>query len=48
MDKKHFYRVDSRSGACDDLPHGFREEIDRIAENFPVRIVDARVATITA
>ncbi|VFU17792.1 exonuclease SbcCD subunit D [Methylocella tundrae] len=28
------------------LSPGFREEIDRIAESFPVRIVDARVATI--
>ena len=28
------------------LPHGFREEIDRIAESFPVRIVDVRVAAI--
>ncbi len=32
--------------ARDGLPPGFREEIDRIAENFPVRIVDARVAAI--
>ena len=32
--------------ARDGLPSGFREEIDRIAENFPVRIVDARVASI--
>ena len=32
--------------ARDGLPPGFREEIDRIAENFPVRIVDARVASI--
>lgn len=32
--------------ARDGLPSGFREEIDRIAENFPVRIVDARVAAI--
>lgn len=30
----------------DGLPPGFREEIDRIAGNFPVRIVDARVAAI--
>ena len=30
----------------DGLPSGFREEIDRIAENFPVRVVDARVAAI--
>lgn len=28
------------------LPHGFREEIDRIAESFPVRIVDVRVAAM--
>jgi exonuclease SbcD len=28
------------------LPHGFREEIDRIAESFPVRIVDTRVAPL--
>ena len=32
--------------ARDGLPSGFREEIDRVAENFPVRIVDARVAAI--
>ena len=32
--------------ARDGLLAGFREEIDRIAENFPVRIVDARVAAI--
>ena len=32
--------------ARDGLPPGFREEIDRIAENFPVRIVDARVAAL--
>jgi exonuclease SbcD len=32
--------------ARDGLPPGFREEIDRIAENFPVRVVDARVAAI--
>lgn len=32
--------------AREGLPPGFREEIDRIAENFPVRIVDARVAVI--
>jgi exonuclease SbcD len=32
--------------ARDGLPPGFREEIDRIAENFSVRIVDARVAAI--
>lgn len=32
--------------ARDGLPPGFREEIDHIAENFPVRIVDARVAAI--
>ncbi|WP_033921160.1 exonuclease SbcCD subunit D [Sphingomonas sp. 37zxx] len=32
--------------ARDGLPPGFREEIDRIAGNFPVRIVDARVAAI--
>jgi exonuclease SbcD len=28
------------------LPAGFREEVDRIAEGFPVRIVDARVPAI--
>jgi exonuclease SbcD len=28
------------------LPHGFREEIDRIAECFPVRIVDVRVTAM--
>ena len=28
------------------LPPGFRQEIDRIAESFPVRIVDARVAAL--
>jgi exonuclease SbcD len=28
------------------LPPGFREEIDRIAESFPVRIVDTRVAAL--
>ncbi|UPK06974.1 exonuclease SbcCD subunit D [Bradyrhizobium sp. 170] len=28
------------------LPPGFREEIDRIAEGFPVRIVDVRVAAL--
>jgi exonuclease SbcD len=32
--------------ARDGLPPGFREEIDRIAENFSVRIVEARVAAI--
>ena len=32
--------------AREGLPPGFREEIDRIAENFPVRIVDAHVAVI--
>jgi exonuclease SbcD len=32
--------------ARDGLPPGFREETDRIAESFPVRIVDARVAAI--
>ena len=32
--------------ARDGLSPGFREEIDRIAENFPVRVVDARVAAI--
>jgi exonuclease SbcD len=32
--------------AREGLPSGFREEIDRIAESFPVRIVDARVAAI--
>ncbi len=32
--------------ARDGLPSGFREEIDRVAGNFPVRIVDARVAAI--
>jgi len=32
--------------AREGLPPGFREEIDRIAESFPVRIVDARVAAI--
>ena len=32
--------------ARDGLPPGFREEIDRIAESFPVRIVDARVAAM--
>lgn len=32
--------------ARDGLPPGFREEIDRIAGNFPVRIVDARIAAI--
>ncbi|MEA2756872.1 MAG: repair protein SbcD/Mre11 [Aliidongia sp.] len=32
--------------AREGLPSGFREEIDRIAENFPVRIVDARVAAL--
>jgi exonuclease SbcD len=32
--------------ARDGLTPGFRQEIDRIAENFPVRIVDARVAAI--
>ena len=33
--------------ARDGLLAGFREEIDRIAENFPVRIVDARVAAVS-
>lgn len=28
------------------LPSGFREETDRITENFPVRVVDTRVDTI--
>jgi exonuclease SbcD len=28
------------------LPPGFREEIDRIAESFPVRVVDVRVAAL--
>jgi exonuclease SbcD len=28
------------------LPHGFREEIDRIAGSFPVRIVDVRIAAM--
>jgi DNA repair protein SbcD/Mre11 len=32
--------------ARDGLPSGFREEIDRVAGNFPVRIVDSRVAAI--
>jgi exonuclease SbcD len=32
--------------AREGLPAGFREEIDRIAESFPVRIVDPRVAGI--
>jgi exonuclease SbcD len=32
--------------AREGLQPGFREEIDRIAENFPVRIVDTRVAAM--
>lgn len=32
--------------AREGLPHGFREEVDRIAESFPVRMVDARVAAM--
>ena len=32
--------------AREGLSSGFREEVDRIAENFPVRIVDTRVAAI--
>ncbi|WP_316206876.1 MULTISPECIES: exonuclease SbcCD subunit D [unclassified Bradyrhizobium] len=32
--------------ARDGLSPGFREEVDRIAESFPVRIVDTRVAAI--
>ena len=32
--------------AREGLSHGFREEVDRIAEGFPVRIVDTRVAAI--
>ena len=32
--------------AREGLPPGFRDEIDRIAENFPVRVVDARVAPL--
>lgn len=33
--------------ARDGLSAGFREEIDRIAEAFPVRLVDVRVAALT-
>lgn len=32
--------------AREGLPPGFREEVDRIAESFPVRIVDARVTAL--
>jgi exonuclease SbcD len=32
--------------AREGLPPGFREEIDRIAESFPVRIIDARVTSM--
>lgn len=32
--------------ARDGLPPGFREEIDRVAESFPVRVVDTRVAAM--
>lgn len=32
--------------AREDLPPGFREEVDRIAEAFPVRIVDVRVTAL--
>ena len=32
--------------AREGLSPGFREEVDRIAESFPVRIVDTRVAAI--
>ena len=43
---------DQRAAICPDqacprwTSPGFREEIDRIAESFPVRVVDARVAAI--
>jgi DNA repair protein SbcD/Mre11 len=33
--------------AREGLPPGFREEVDRLAESFPVRIVDVRVAAPT-
>ena len=32
--------------AREGLTSGFREEVDRIAENFPVRVVDVRVASL--
>jgi exonuclease SbcD len=32
--------------AREGLPPGFREEVDRIAEAFPVRIVDVRVTAL--
>ncbi len=31
----------------DGLPHGFRQEVDRIGDRYPVRIVDVRVPTLS-